>query len=247
MDIRFDGQVAVVTGATRGIGLGISLELVRSGCQVIGLGSSEASVEKCIAENKNFKENLEFVPVDLGDERSIRNFVSSLDRPIDILINNAGINKVSPLRELSMEDWDLIQKINVRAPMLLTQLLVPQMMEQGFGRVLNITSIFAHLSKVGRASYSTSKSALLGMMRAVALESASRNVLVNSLSPGFIDTELTRRILSPEDLKEMIKQVPKGSLGQVEEIAQMACFMVSRNNSFMTGQALVVDGGFSIA
>lgn len=248
MNISFESQTAIVTGATRGIGFEIAIQLAQAGCKVIGIG---ASSESASAMNEKWKDDdldLEFVPVDLGDKGKIEEFLSELESTrIDILVNNAGINKVDAIEKLDIDDWDRVQAINVRAPMILCKVLVPKMMNQNYGKILNIASIFAHLSKSGRVSYSTSKSALLGMTRALALDSAKKNVLVNSLSPGFIDTELTRRVLSPPEIEKMVNMVPMGRLGAVEEIAQAACFLVSKNNSFITGQAIIADGGFSIA
>lgn len=248
MSFDFSGQIAIVTGASRGIGLQVALVLAKAGCRVLGTGTDERSLQQLHDQLVSQKLNLEFRKVDFQDEQSIRDFCSSVE-PLnpDILINNAGINKVNIINELAMEDFDRLHEVNVRAPLLLCRLLMPGMIQRKYGRILNITSVFAHVSKSGRASYSTGKAGLLGMTRALALDSASSGVLVNALSPGFIDTELTRKILSSQEIERMISLVPLGRLGTPEEIAKLAGFLVSRENSFMTGQSIIADGGFVIA
>ena len=135
--------------------------------------------------------------------------------------------------------------MNVTTPFLLCRALVDGMRKKGYGRILNVTSVFGVVSKAGRAAYSASKFGLFGLTRALALELAKDNVLVNCLAPGFVDTELTRGILGEKGIQEMAAKVPMGRLAQPEEIAQYACFLVGEENTFMTGQNIIVDGGFT--
>lgn len=248
MQINFSGQTAVVTGATRGIGLEIAKQLAASGCKVIGTGTDPEGVSRLNNEFTSQKHSIEFRAVDFKDEKSLTDFAKSLSSTaIDILVNNAGINKNNPIQDLDLNDWDAIQLVNLRAPVVLSKEIVPKMMARGYGRVLMVSSVFGHISKAGRLSYSTSKSGILGITRALALDAAPKGVLVNALCPGFINTELTQKMLGEKGIAEMVAQVPMSRLGSVEEIATAACFLVSRENSFMTGQSLIVDGGFSIA
>jgi 3-oxoacyl-[acyl-carrier protein] reductase len=212
---------------------------LKAGAAVITTGrdSKKVQIRKC-----------KFIEVDFTSEKSVNDFLKQIAKEkIDILINNAGINKIALTGDVSMKDWDEVQQVNVRVPMLLCKTLAPQMAKRGFGRILNISSVFGVVSKSKRVSYSTSKSALNGLTRAVALDYAAHGVLVNALAPGFIDTDLTRKILSKKDIEHMVSLVPMGRLGTPEEIAASSLFLASPLNSFITGQVIVADGGFTIA
>lgn len=230
---------ALVTGGTRGIGAAIALELESLGHEVIVTGTKD--IEHLAGATAYLK-------VDFSDLEETRRFIEEVSKmPIDILVNNAGINKTGLSGEIEMEDWDRIQRVNLRGPMALSRALVSGMGTRGYGRIVNITSIFGHVSKAGRVSYSTSKFGLLGITKAMALDYAKENVLINGLAPGFIDTELTRKILSVEQIEELVAHVPMGRLGKPEEIAKMVAFLTSEDNTFMTGQNIIVDGGFTCA
>ncbi len=237
MKIELQGYTALVTGGTRGIGEAIVREMAAAGATVIVCGTRPPKSK--IAGTR-------YEAVDFSDARATELFAARLaGERIDILVNNAGINRIALAGDVKLEDWDEIQSVNVRAPFLLCRALAPKMAERGFGRIVNITSIFAQLSKSMRLSYSTSKSALAGLTRALALDYAKQNVLANCVAPGFIDTELTRSILTAEQTQELIDQVPLGRLGTPEEIAKVVLFLASRSNSFITGQNIIADGGFS--
>jgi len=235
--LRFEKKLALVTGGTRGIGAAIARSLLSEGAEVIVTGTGKYPNDLPAS----------FECVDFTDADETDRFVERMaERPIDILVNNAGINRISPTSEIDPQDWDKIQRVNVRAPFLLCSRLAPQMAKRGYGRILNITSIFGTITKAKRLSYSTSKFALVGMTKALAVEMARSNVVVNSLAPGFIDTELTRTILSASEIKELAESVPLGRLGVPAEIAQVALFLLSSENTLIVGQNIVADGGFSI-
>nr|WP_256386933.1 SDR family oxidoreductase [Microcystis sp. MC19] len=165
---------------------------------------------------------------------------------VDILVNNAGENVVQPLAEVDFQTWSTIQNINLNAPFLLMQHFGVGMCQKRNGRILNIASLFSFLSKAGRASYTSSKSGLLGLTRTAAIEWAPYNVMVNCLSPGFVNTELTRKNNTDEKIKEISSLIPAGRMAEPSEIAKTAAFLVSEENSYLTGQNIVVDGGISI-
>lgn len=164
---------------------------------------------------------------------------------VDILVNNAGINAVSPFGEITDEDFDALCRVNLRAPLTLSRAIVPSMRARGWGRIVNLTSIFGVVTREGRASYSTTKFGLDGMSKALAVEVARDGVLVNCVAPGFVDTELTRRVLGEDGIAAMVANVPAGRLAQPDEIAQAVLFLASPSNTFITGQNLIVDGGFT--
>jgi 3-oxoacyl-[acyl-carrier protein] reductase len=217
---------ALVTGASRGIGFAIANRLERDGVRIL-TPTREA--------------------LDLSNLDSVRNFISvNSETKVDILVNNAGENIVQPLAEIDFPTWDRIQTINLNSAFLLTQNFGKRMCDRGWGRILNVASLFSFLTKSGRASYTASKSALVGLTRTAAVEWSSSGVLVNSLSPGFVNTELTRKNNSPEKIAEISAQIPIGRLSEPSEIAEVAAFLVSQKNSYLTGQNIVVDGAYSV-
>jgi 3-oxoacyl-[acyl-carrier protein] reductase len=234
-----EGKVALVTGGTKGIGLSIAKELLKAGAKVIITGRTKP--EKLL-------EGSQFLAVDfLSDESKdvFFNLVSTMD--IDILVNNAGINRINVTHNIDDQDWDQIIDLNLKVPMSLSKILIPKMIHKKWGRVLNIASVFGVVSKSERASYSASKFGLIGLTKSMALDYAKYGILINSLSPGFIKTELTEKILGSEGIKEILKSVPLNRLGTPEDVALVALFMISELNRFMTGENVVVDGGFVCA
>ena len=157
----------------------------------------------------------------------------------------AGTFKIGLVEEYDATDFTRLHQVNVVAPFLLCRAVVPGMRQRRFGRIVNMTSIFGVVSKAGRAAYSASKFGLVGLSRALALEVAADNVLVNCLAPGFVDTDMTRGILGHQGIAEMAVRIPLGRLAQPEEIARYVQFLVSEENTYMTGQQMVVDGGFT--
>lgn len=237
--VTFEEKTALVTGSTRGIGKSIADLLAELGCRVIYTGTSEES--KC-------KQGHTYLQLDLSDDESIAAFLKKLeDVPsIDILVNNAGTNKIDPIYELKQCDWDKIIKVNLTGSMLLTKEVSKKMISNKCqGRILNISSIFGLVSKAKRNSYSASKSAVIGLTRASALDLAPYNILVNVLCPGFTRTDLTASILSKQDMEDLCKEIPLERFANESEIAQTAVFFCSDLNTYITGQAIVVDGGFT--
>lgn len=228
---------ALVTGGTRGIGAAVASAMLDTGYEVLVTGTSAAG---------EGPKGAEYAACDFADPASLDALckkVSSAE--ISVLVNNAGINKVGPVVEYDPDDFARILQVNVTAPFMLCRAAVPWMRVKGFGRIVNITSIFGVVSRAGRSAYSTSKFGLLGLSRALALEVAADNVLVNCLAPGFVDTELTRRILGDGGMAEAAGQVPMGRLARPDEIARAVLFLAGEENTYMTGQTLVVDGGFT--
>ena len=241
MLIDFTGRRALVTGGTRGIGAAIARTLAAAGAKVVATGSSAESLRACAAVD-----NVELEAIDLADATATERYADDLaGRGFDVLVNNAGINKLAIAGEIDLADWDRIQAVNVRAPTVLCRALVRGMAERQYGRIVNISSIFGDVSRSQRASYTTSKYAVRGLTRTLALDYANRNVLVNAVAPGFIDTELTRKVLGESGMQAMAERVPMGRLGTVDEISRVVAFLASESNSYLTGQHIVVDGGFT--
>ena len=165
---------------------------------------------------------------------------------IDICINNAGINIIKPYAEYSADAYQRLMNINLKAPFSITQQLIPGMKKRGFGRIVNIASIWSEISKPGRALYTTSKTGLVGFTRSLAVEHAPSNILVNVVSPGFTRTELTEESLSADEIKTLSEQIPVQRFAEPNEIAQTVLFLCSDLNTYITGQNIVVDGGFTL-
>lgn len=228
---------ALVTGGTRGIGAAVAPVLRDRGFDVVVTGTSDRG--PC-------PPGCEYVAVDLSDVSRAEAFAAEVARGgFSALVNNAGVNKVGRVEEYEFADLQRILNVNLIAPYLLCRAVVPGMRAQRFGRIVNITSVFGVVSKAGRSAYSASKFGLSGLTRALALEVAADNILVNCLAPGPVDTDLTRRVLGDAGIADMIRQVPMGRLAKPEEIARYVSFLCGEENTFMTGQTMVVDGGYT--
>ena len=234
---NFSSKTVFISGATRGIGQAISIALKSQGAKVIGSGTSANKSLECLDE---------YIQVDFSDVNQIYSCADRLRliKP-DILINNAGINVIAPFCEVVPEDFLRIQQVNVFAPFSLCQAVIPGMREKGWGRIVNISSIWGKISKEFRASYSASKLALDGMTLALAAECSAENILANCVAPGFTDTELTRGILDSNQINRLQMGIPLKRMANVDEIASFVVWLASPENTYITGQNIAVDGGFS--
>ena len=228
---------AVVTGATRGIGYAIAERLLKDGLEVIVTGTKK---------NGNHPAGSSYYQVDFLDEDSTNKFINFLKKQqINILVNNAGINKISEFSSIDIDDFDRILRINLRAPFQICQAVIPYMEKIKWGRIVNLTSVFGNISKEYRAAYSSSKFGLDGMTVALAAEVSEKGILANSVGPGVIDTDMTRDVLGDSGIAKLKGQIPMKRLGQASEIASLVSWLVSNENTYMTGQNLMIDGGFT--
>jgi 3-oxoacyl-[acyl-carrier protein] reductase len=182
---------------------------------------------------------------DFSSREGISEFCSEISElEIDVLVNNAGVNNPIPLSNIEFPDIDWAFNINVIAPLNITKTVVPHMIDNNWGRVINIGSILGEISREFRSIYSITKSGLVGMTRAHSAEFAKFGVLVNCVAPGYLDTDLTRKNLGPLGMQEISKQIPVGHLGSPRDIAEIVSYLASESSSFITGQVFTVDGGF---
>lgn len=248
MLLDYSGKVALVTGATRGIGKAIADTLWASGAEVYLTGTKQEEIESLNAEVKSQGiERKHYLCVDLSSEFSLKRFLMELDEipQIDICVNNAGINIVREFTEVPFEEFMKVQQINVFGPRRILNVVVPKMKAKKYGRIVNIASIWSVINRPGRSSYGISKNAIHGLTKALSIELAADNIMVNSVSPGFTMTELTVRTNTPEQLVELGNKVAARRLADPQEQANVVAFLCSEQNSYMTGQNLIVDGGYT--
>lgn len=230
---------ALVTGGTRGIGAATAVALADAGLDVVVTGTTADGPRPI---------GCGYLQADLSDAAGAEAFGRAVaDSGFSVLVNNAGVNKIGALAEYETTDLQRILQVNLVAPFLLCRAVVPGMRARRFGRIVNITSIWGVVSKAGRSAYSSSKFGLFGLTRALALEVAGDNIMVNCLAPGVVETEMTRTILGDEGMRELTAQIPAGRMAQPEEIARYVRFLAADENTYMTGQTIVVDGGYTAA
>ncbi len=256
MKIDLSGKSALVTGASRGIGRAVALALSEVGAAVTVTARSASDLETLVAEITAAGGRALAVPCDLTDPISLQALVSSslaeFGEP-DILVNNAGITQGVKFTEMTPELWQRVQSVNVDSAMRLMQLTVDGMVARGWGRIVNVASIAAKTGLRYSAAYNASKHALLGLTRSVALDYASRNVTVNCVCPGWVQTEMVEQTLTniqqktgrsrDEALKSLVKDVPMGRMISPEEVAALTVFLCSHQAGGITGQGLNIDGG----
>jgi len=229
-------QTVLVTGATRGIGQSIARKYHENGWIVLGVGTSKKSLDYLD----------ELFVCDFANVHQLEELCSKVkNENIDVLINNAGINKINNFNDIDPNDFLKIQQVNLYAPFRLCQTVLPYMEKSNWGRIVNISSVWGKKSKKGRASYSSSKFAIDGMTIALADEFSQKNILANCISPGFIDTDMTRNNLGPSGIAKILERIPTQRLAQADEIANFVYWLGSENNSYISGQNFAIDGGFT--
>jgi len=240
-----EGRVALVTGASQGIGRGCALLLAESGAKLALCARNQEKLDQLAAEIKGRGGEAEAFPLDVANEEAIKSTVKAVVArfgKLDILVNNAGITRDQLVMRMKRADWDDVIATNLTAPFLLVQAAIGSMLKQRWGRIINITSIFGQIGQVGQANYSSSKAGLIGLTMAVAREVGSRNITANAVAPGFIETAMTEGL--PAELKEnMLKSIPLGHAGSELDVAQAVKFLASEEAGYITGHVLNVNGG----
>lgn len=241
MNIDYTGKIAIVTGGSQGIGLGICKLLIDCGCFVIYTGTKMIPTVEL--------KGAQYVKLNLADHNSLTDFIENIINKtpsIDILINNAGIQIQHSIDEIDINDWSKVLDVNLNAPMKLIKAVAPKMKSALKGKILNISSVAGITSKPKQSSYSATKAGIIGLTKSVALDLAPYNILVNALCPGTTQTAMVDTILSNEQKKSIIDKIPLKRLATVEEIANIAIYLCSDLNSYITGQSIIIDGGFTI-
>ena len=245
--MKLEGRVALVTGASQGIGHACALALAREGASVAVAARNRQKLEELVAEiaAAGGKSAAFVVVMDVSDEAQVKSGIkSALGQfgKIDILVNNAGITRDQLVMRMKRADWDAVLTTNLTSAYLCIQQVIGSMLKQRWGRIINISSVFGQMGQAGQANYAASKAGLIGLTMAMAREVASRNITCNAVAPGFIETSMTA-VLSEEFKQNAVKSIPLGRVGLPEDIASAVCFLASEEASYITGHVLNVNGG----
>ena len=242
--VQLSGRVALVTGASRGIGKAIATKLAAQGAFVVAAARGE-NAKPVADEITAAGGRAEFIPLDVTEpgapEAAVAGILERHGR-IDILVNNAGITKDQLMLRMKRDDWDAVLGTNLTAAFVLTQAVLKPMLKQRGGRIVNVSSVVGQGGNAGQANYAASKAGIIGFSKAVALEVASRGITVNVVAPGLIDTDMTRAITESAH-EEWASKIPLKRLGSPEDVAAAVCFLASDEASYITGQVLAVNGG----
>ncbi len=246
--MKFKNEIVVVTGATRGIGKAIALAFAKQEADVILVGRNEQALKALSDEIKNVGQSCDFFACDVANSQNVQETVNKiLDKykTIDILVNNAGITRDNLLLRMSESDWDEVISTNLKGVFNFTKAVSRSMLKAKKGKIISIASIIGITGNAGQANYAASKAGIIGFTKSIARELASRGITANAIAPGYIETEMTGQL--KDELKaEILKNIPLGRLGTVEDVAKVSLFLASKEADYITGQTIVVDGGMAI-
>ena len=243
------GKIAVVTGSAQGIGQAIAITLAQDGADVVVADLNADRCEETVARITELGRQAMAVSVNVGDWDQVKSMIDRVLKDwkqIDIMVNNAGITRDGLLLRMKEEDWQSVLQVNLTGTFFCVKAVVPTMSRQRSGRIVNIASIVGAIGNAGQANYSASKAAVIGLTKTVAREYAGRNLTVNAVAPGFIDTAMTQD-LSADTKEALLKQIPLNRLGQASDIADAVSFLCSEKAGYITGHVLHVNGGMHMA
>jgi 3-oxoacyl-[acyl-carrier protein] reductase len=238
-DTKYEGQIALITGATRGIGAAIAQELLSKGCKVIGTATTQEGAEKITATG------IQGAVLNVTDGPAVDALIDSIVKEhgaLHILVNNAGITRDTLAMRMKDDEWDAVVDTNLKAVFRMSRAVMRTMMKQRYGRIVNITSVVGAMGNAGQANYAAAKAGVAGMTRALARELGSRNITVNCIAPGFIETDMTAGLPEAQQ-KALLAAIPLGHLGKPADIAHAVAFVASPQAGYITGQELHVNGG----
>lgn len=242
----FSNQYVLITGSSRGIGKETAKLFLNRNAKVILTGTAQEPNPDLIEELSKLG-NIFYESADFVSEKGINEFISRLDNyeRIDVCVNNAGINLLNPIEDITDADYQKVLSVNLDAPVKISRYLAGKMKNQNYGRIVNVASIWSKITRPERGVYSITKNAIIGLTQTMGIELASSGVIVNAISPGFTLTELTKNTNTTEQLNQISKNIPINRLANPIEIGYTILFLCSKENSYMTGQNIVVDGGFT--
>lgn len=247
--MTMQGEVALVTGGSRGIGRACSLALAKAGADVIvNYVSNAAAAEETVAAIRQLGGQAMAAKFDIGNPESTSAGIEAVlkeKKKISVLVNNAGITRDGLMMRYSVEDWNAVLETNLRGAFLASQAVIRGMMKERKGSIIHVGSIVGITGNPGQAAYCAAKAGLIGLAKSMARELAPRNIRVNVVAPGFIETDMTHE-LTPEQKEAIFKAIPLGRIGKPEEIAEAVVFLASPASTYVTGQTIIVDGGMGM-
>ena len=248
--MKLSGKIALITGASKGLGKAMAVALAAEGAGVALVSRDTAKLNEVAAEIRASGGRAEVFGADVSDEGQVNRvreeFTAKFGGKLHILINNAGINIRKPATEFTLAEWNSVMNTNLTSVFLLCRAFVPLMKGQGYGRIINMTSMMSHVSLPGRTAYSASKTGLLGFTRALALELAPEKITVNGISPGVYGTEMNLPLTTNAELSaQFLSKIPVGRWGEPQEIGKLAVYICSEDTGFLTGTDIVIDGGWT--
>lgn len=243
-----EGKVALITGASKGLGRAMALALGEAGAELLLVSRDLSQLEVTAGQARAKNARAQVFRADVTDESQVEEVRAAVIKKhprIHIVVNNAGINIRKPVTDFTLAEWNQVVGTNLTGAFLICRAFVPQMKGQSYGRILNLTSIMSHVALGGRSAYSASKAGLLGFTKALALELAPEKITVNGISPGPVATEMNRPIIeNPELNRQFVAKIPLGRWGREEEIGKLALFLCSEEAGFITGTDILIDGGW---
>jgi len=238
-------KISLITGASRGIGRSIAIDFAKEGSTVFINSINKKNLEDAYRELKEIGANCFYYAADISNKDEVNNmfrYIYKKTERIDILVNNAGITRDSTLNKMEDENWDRVIEVNLKGAFNCCKAVLPKMRERNYGRIINISSVVGICGNFGQTNYSASKAGIIGLTKSLAYETASRGITVNSVAPGFIDTDMIKTI--PDDIKQKIlSTIPLKRFGFPEEVAKIVTFLASDNSSYITGQVFNINGG----
>lgn len=247
--MRLKDRVAIITGGARGIGKKISQTFLKEGASVYIFDVNEEEGARTAGElQPAYAGKVNFFKVDITDEKSVEQSIEKIieaEGRIDILVNNAGITRDNLILRMSLEDWKKVIDINLTGAFICSKHAVKYMVKNRSGKIINISSIVGVHGNAGQSNYSSSKAGIIGLTKTLARELAGRNILVNAIAPGYIETEMTEK-LSDKIKEKLMEQIPTGRLGSVDDVAKTALFLASDDSNYITGTVINLDGGMGI-
>ena len=252
ISLELSNKVAIVTGGAQGIGKALSIGLAKAGAKVVIADCNETKAVKTVSELRELKLDIDYIKTDITDNKQITNLVNEVNKKynsIDILVNNAGISKKNPAELFTEEDWYKVIDVNLNAPFFLSQSVGRFMIKQKRGKIINTASMSALVvnKEVPQISYNVSKAGISMLTKCLAAEWAKYNVYVNAIAPGYVFTEMTKKALAnPQIMEERINGIPLRRIAVPEDLVGVAIFLASKASNYITGQCIVVDGGFTL-
>ena len=247
--MRLDGKVSLITGSARGIGRAIALAFAKEGAHIVVADVNLAEADKTAKDIEALGGKTLALAMDVTDftktEEALNKILDKFGK-VDILVNNAGITKDNLLLRMSQQDWDAVINVNLKGTFNCIKAVSRPMIKQRYGKIINIASIIGIIGNAGQANYAASKAGIIALTKTAAKELASRNINVNAVAPGFIQTDMTAKL--PEEIKKkMMEVIPLDKFGTPEDVAAVCLFLASEDSSYVTGQTIVVDGGMVMA